>query len=92
MRKPCVRALLSTLLLLCCLLIIITGAALYFAKTGMVLGIPRITVRQVHAACSLVMSLAMITHFVLNWKIYCQEMRLLAKALRRRRGGKDGMK
>ena len=75
MKKPRIKAILSTLLLLFFLILATTGAMLYFGKTGLVLGFARNTLRVVHALIALLMCLLIAAHLFLNRRAYLKEMK-----------------
>ena len=70
MKKLRIKALLSTLLMLVVLLMAVSVVMLYFGKTGLVLGISRFILREIHfwAAVSLCVLLA--AHLALNFRAY----------------------
>ena len=75
MNKSLFKAILSTLLLLALLLLALTGFAMHFNTTGLVLGLPRYIVRQVHTVCAVFMSGAVLLHLALNLKTLLAEWR-----------------
>ena len=77
MKKLSVKAILSSLLLLLFLFLAISGAALYFSKTGMALGIPRALLRQAHFMAAAASCVLAALHFIINFKQYVAELRAL---------------
>ena len=75
--KPKLRAILSSLLALLLLFMAISGAALYFNKTGMVMGFPRASLRQAHFIMAAALCLLLALHLALNFKQYMAELRSL---------------
>ena len=75
MKKRVFKALLSTLLLLGLLYLAATGAMMYFAKTGVVLGVSRNALRVSHFWVALTTCACAAMHFILNFRIYLAEMR-----------------
>lgn len=74
-----IRGIVTTLLILACVLATATGGVLFFVKRGMILGMPRHVLYDIHAVSALVMVAAALVHLYLNRKIYKKEL----KALRR---------
>jgi len=83
MKKPALKAILSTLLILLLLLLAFTGALLYFGKTGLVLGIPRNSLREVHFYTAILMCVFAAVHLILNCRLYLAGLKTL---LKKRRG------
>lgn len=75
MNKPLLKAILSTLLGVSLLLCLVTGLGLFISSTGMVLGLPRYLVRNIHAVSALVMTGAALLHLALNMKTLIAEWR-----------------
>ena len=69
MNKPLLKAVLSTLLMISFLLLAVSGFAMHFNTTGLVLGLPRYLLRQLHTVCAAVMSAAVLLHLALNLKL-----------------------
>lgn len=90
MNRLLIKALLSTMLLLCVLLICLTGGGLYFSHSGLVLGLPRHLVKNLHALCWLAMLAAIIPHFILNLRLFAREWRGAVRAKAAERTGRDG--
>ena len=67
----------STLLAICALLLAFTGGAMHFAKTGMVLGLPRYILLGAHFYTAAVMCILIIAHFISNFRLYRAELRVL---------------
>ena len=75
MSKTLLKAILSTLLLVSLVLLAVTGFAIHFNTTGLVLGLPRYIVRQVHTVCAVFMSGGIVLHFILNLRTLMAEWR-----------------
>ena len=78
-KKQFVKAVLSSVLLLLFLFLAVSGAMLYFGKTGMVMGVARHTLRQIHAVVALLMCLLIVVHFILNIRTYIGGLKALFK-------------
>ena len=79
MKKPHIRAILSTLLIIIFLILATTGTVLYFGKTGMILGFSRQFLRNVHFCAAIIISALVLAHFILNFRLYTAEFRKLVK-------------
>ncbi|MBQ6537193.1 MAG: DUF4405 domain-containing protein [Firmicutes bacterium] len=69
MNRFLLKAVLSAVLLLCLLFLAVSGFAMHFNTTGLVLGLPRYLLRQLHTVCAAVMSAAVLLHLALNLKL-----------------------
>ena len=85
MKKANLKAIISSLLILVILFLAISGTALYFGKTGVVLGIARSSLRSVHAWVALFMCVLVVLHLLLNRRLYLNGLKSLIK-------GKDNKK
>jgi len=74
------KAILSSLLLLIFLFLAVSGAALYFNKTGIALGIARASLRQAHFIAAASLCLLIIVHIIINFKQYLAELRALGRS------------
>jgi len=79
MKKPFLKAILSTLLILIVLFLALSGALLYFGKTGMVWGISRQALREFHFCVAIAMCLLAAVHLVLNFRLYTTGLKALAR-------------
>ena len=79
MKKPALKSILSTLLILMVLFLAITGALLYFGKTGMVWGISRYILREVHFYVAISMCVLAAIHLVLNCRLYLAGLKTIRK-------------
>ena len=79
MKKPALKAILSSLLILLFLFLAFTGALLFFGKTGLVWGIPRSTLRSIHFVAAITTCVLIIVHLVINRRQYFSELRALVK-------------
>ena len=77
MKKLSIKAVLSTLLILVFLCLAFTGALLYFGKTGVVLGISRYMLREIHFWVAVTMCALIPVHLILNLRIFRAELRSL---------------
>jgi len=84
MKRPHVKAVISSLLLLVFLFLATSGAMLYFGKTGVVLGFARSSLRNAHTWAAASMCVLVLVHLILNRRIYFGELKSLIK----RRGNK----
>lgn len=83
MRKmQILRAVISSILILLILFLALTGAILYFGKTGLILGIARYVLREAHFYAAAAMCALIITHLILNLRLYFSELRSLFKRKR----------
>jgi len=80
MKKLSVKAILSALLILVFLFMACTGTMLYFGKTGVVLGISRHLLREVHFWVAVSMCALIVLHLILNLRIFKAELRALLGA------------
>ncbi len=69
MNRSLLKAVLSAVLLLCLLFLAVSGFAMHCNTTGLVLGLPRYLLRQLHTVCAAVMSAAVLLHLALNLKL-----------------------
>ena len=74
-----VKAVLSSLLIMIFLFLAVSGAMMYFAKTGMVLGIPRGALRSAHAITAFSMCVLIPIHLFSNRRLYLNELKALSK-------------
>ena len=72
-----VRGIISTILIITAVLSLSTGAILYFLQYGMWLCFTRQFLKDVHGVSGFIMGCAVIVHFVINRKMYWQEMKNL---------------
>ena len=79
MKHPSVKAILSSLLLLMMLYLGFSGCAMYFGRTGLILGITRHTLRQTHIIVGFVICILALIHFCLNMSLFTAEWRTLRK-------------
>ena len=79
MRPISVKAVLSVMLTLIFLFLAISGTALYFGKTGLILGIARATVRSAHTLAAVLMCGLVLTHVFLNRRIFTKELKTLGR-------------
>ncbi len=77
MKTNRVRAIISTILILTAVLSLSTGAILYFLQYGMWLCFTRLFLNDVHALSGLVMGLSIIIHFIVNYRLYKKEIKIL---------------
>jgi len=78
-KKLSVKAVVSTLLIVLFLFLAFSGALLYFGKTGMVWGVSRAVLREVHFYVACALCILVPVHLVLNFKLYLQELRSVGK-------------
>ncbi len=71
------RAIISTLLIISALLSASTGVVLYFVDYGMWLCFTRKFINDVHAMSALIMSLSVTVHFIINQRMYRNELKSL---------------
>ena len=76
-----VKAVLSTLLILLFLCLVFTGALLYFGKTGVVLGISRHTLREIHFFAAVSMCVLIPVHLISNFRLYTAGLKALRRGL-----------
>ena len=81
MKRPLIKAILSVLLVLIFVLLAFTGALLHYGKTGIVWGISRHILREVHFWVAISMCVLIPVHFVLNYRVLRAELRAIAKGL-----------
>jgi len=77
MKKLSIKAILSIVLVLVFLALAFTGALLYFGKTGVVLGVSRHVLRQVHFWVAASMCTLVPVHLLLNLRTLRTELRTL---------------
>ena len=77
MNNRSIKAVVSSLLLLVILFLAVSGAALYFGKTGVVLGFARSGIRNAHTCAAVLMCVLVILHLILNRRIYFKELKSL---------------
>ena len=77
MKKLIIKAILSSLLILIYLLLAFTGVLLYYGKTGMVLGISRHVLREIHFWVAISMCALIPVHLLLNLRVFFAELRAL---------------
>ena len=82
MKKNHIKAMLSGLLLLAFLVLAISGAMLYFGKTGVILGLPRGSLRDAHALTALIMCVLVLAHLFLNRRVFSSELKSLIERIR----------
>jgi len=82
MKKMSVKAVLSSLLIIIFLFLAFSGALLYFGKTGMVWGISRAALREVHFWVACALCVLVPVHLILNLKLFKQELRSIGKRKR----------
>lgn len=80
MKSKKFRGLISTLLILSALVSLITGAILFFLKYGMWLIFTRNFLYNVHAVSGLIMAIAVMIHFFVNYKMYLMEIKEIFKS------------
>ena len=74
MKSKKFRGLISTLLILSALVSLITGAILFFLKYGMWLVFTRNFLYNIHAVSGLIMAVAVMIHFFVNYRMYIMEI------------------
>ena len=79
MKRQSIKVILSTLLMLIVLFLAVTGTMLFFGKTGLVLGISRKVLREIHFYVAVSMCVLVAVHLVLNCKLYLAGLRALLK-------------
>lgn len=75
MKSKKFRGLISTLLILSALVSLITGAILFFLKYGMWLIFTRNFLYNIHAVSGLIMAIAVMIHFIINYRMYIMEIK-----------------
>jgi len=85
MKKLPVKAILSTLLIIIFICLAFSGSLLYFGKTGVILGISRYVLREVHFWVAASMCLIVPVHLFFNLRLYKAELRSLGGGKRRSR-------
>lgn len=80
MKSKKFRGLISTLLILSALVSLITGAILFFLKYGMWLIFTRNFLYNIHAVSGLIMAIAVMIHFFVNYKMYLMEIKEIFKS------------
>ena len=81
MKLTVLRAVISTLLLLAFILLVFSGALLYFAKTGVVWGVPRYVLRSLHICAAAAMCVCAPVHLIINRRQYLAELRASRKTV-----------
>jgi len=79
MKRPCIKAILSSLLIILFFVMAVTGTLLYFGKTGMIWGISRRVLRETHFCLAITLCVLIVIHVVLNFRLYSAELRKLLK-------------
>ena len=69
------KAAVSTLLILMIIFLAFTGTLLYFGKTGMICGISRGVLRQIHFWAAAFICVLIIVHLVMNRRLYLAGLR-----------------
>jgi len=77
MKKFRFKAVLSSLMLLAFLFLAFSGALMYFNKTGMILGIPRGSMRIAHTVVAAFMFVLAAIHLFVNRSLYLSELKSL---------------
>lgn len=77
MKRIRLKAILSSFLLLMFLLLFASGVMLHIGKTGLILGFSRAFLTHFHAWLSLLLLLLICCHLVLNWRMFCMELKKL---------------
>ena len=77
MKRMVIKAVLTTLLILVFLCLVFTGALLYFGKTGVVLGISRYALREIHFIAAVSICVLIPAHLFFNFQLYRAEMKAL---------------
>jgi len=77
MERLSFKAVVSSLLLLTILFLAASGAALYFGKTGVVLGFARSDIRCAHTYAAVSMCVLVLAHLILNRRLYFKELKSL---------------
>ena len=80
MTRMRIKAMASIALFLFLLVISVSGAMLYFGKTGLILGVSRALLLNIHARCSLLFAALVILHLALNFSLLKEELKKLFKA------------
>ena len=75
MKKTSLKTAISTLLILFILSLALTGALLYFGKTGMIWGISRNVLREIHFWVAVVLCVLIVMHLILNRRLYLAGLR-----------------
>jgi len=83
MDKLSFKAVVSSLLLLTILFLAASGAALYFGKTGVVLGFARSGIRSAHTWAAVSMCVLVLAHLILNRRLYFKELKSLFRGSRK---------
>ena len=78
-KKPSIKAIISSLLILIFLFLVFTGALMYFGKTGVVWGVSRYNLRAVHFWVAVSMCILIPVHFIVNFRLYRSELKALSK-------------
>ena len=77
MKKQTYKALVSTVMIILFLCMAFTGALLHFGKTGVVWGIPRGVLSNIHFWAAVLMCVFIVLHFISNFRQYKAELRVL---------------
>jgi len=77
MNNKKLRGIISTVLILSALISFITGAILYFLQYGMWLIFTRNFLYNIHAVSGLIMAIAVMIHFFVNYRMYAGEIKAL---------------
>jgi len=77
MKRQSVKAIVSSLMLLVFVFLAISGAALYFGKTGVVMGFTRGALRNAHTWAAVFMTILVLIHLFLNRRLYFSELKSL---------------
>ena len=75
MNKLKIKAVISSILILAVIFLAVSGALLFFGKTGVVLGIARSTLRNIHFWVAVSMCLLAAIHLFMNRKQYLAGLR-----------------
>jgi len=79
MKRQQIKGILSTILIFIFLIVAISGIMLHFGRTGMILGIRRGMLRDVHVWAGFLMCLLIPVHLLLNRLLYIGELKSLVK-------------
>lgn len=74
MNRKKLRGLISTILIVTALLSLVTGGILYFLQYGMWLIFTRNFLNNVHVLSGLIMAIAVMIHFIINYRMYLAEI------------------
>ena len=81
------KVIISSLLILCLIIVTITGIGLYLAPSGRFatetnwsfIGINKIKLEKIHTMLGFIMSILIIIHLFLNYKLFLAELRRFKK-------------